>query len=60
MIHAGPALMLQNDLPHERQIELIPQPGDLEDGQKDTQKETDTKQSLVAPDEGNQDFIAPN
>ena len=48
--------MLQDDLPHERQIEVIPQSGDFEDRQKDAQKKTDTKQSLIVPDKGDKDI----
>ena len=48
--HQSADPVLQDELSYERQIEVISQSGDLENRQQDAQKETDTKQALIAPD----------
>jgi hypothetical protein len=48
--------MLQDHFPHERQIEVIPQSGDLENRQQDAQKEADAEQAPMAPDNGDHDI----
>jgi len=40
--------VLSDDLTHERQIEVIPQAGELEDRQEHTQEQNDTQQSVIA------------
>jgi hypothetical protein len=50
--HQSADPVLQDELPYEGQIEVIPQSGDLENRQQDAQKKTDTKQPLIAPDKG--------
>jgi hypothetical protein len=53
-------LVLQDELPYERQIEMVAESGDLKYRQQDSEKHANRKQALIAPKEVDRPFECRN